>query len=250
MPGYILHLTEAKLIEDRIREGVGPELPPAWWNAFRLGCLLPDTRRRREKAGSHFWAPETLADLAIAPSLERFLDEYGGRLRGPGMLGYWVHLHLDFCYVREFWTEHFRFLGEHGEEEVLRERVKRVLSRMSGKTLPVDEFFSDRGYYGDYTRMNAFFSEKYYLQVPQYLAEDWTDFPIAEVDPSGLCEVLNELRALLAKEQIYAGEELVVFDRDELDSFVAGIADRALEMILPALKEESAGLMLKRQIII
>lgn len=75
MPGYILHLTEAKLILDELRKrGFSPD--PAWVNAFMLGNLLPDTKKQKAKVTSHFWNPEHLQNLAIAPDLDRFFEKY------------------------------------------------------------------------------------------------------------------------------------------------------------------------------
>ena len=72
MPGYIMHMAEANLILKEIGSGKNDD----WKRRFIAGNLLPDTKKKERKVTSHFWNPDTLEDMAIAPDLSRFLDKY------------------------------------------------------------------------------------------------------------------------------------------------------------------------------
>ena len=95
MPGFIIHLTEAAMIMEHMKKQPDSD----WKQEFLLGNLLPDTRLGKDKAISHFWAPEGWENIARAPKLSRFLEKYGDRLNEPVILGYYAHLYLDERYV-------------------------------------------------------------------------------------------------------------------------------------------------------
>ena len=46
-----------------------------WKRRFIAGNLLPDTKKKERKVTSHFWNPDTLEDMAIAPDLSRFFRQ-------------------------------------------------------------------------------------------------------------------------------------------------------------------------------
>ena len=136
-----MHLAEAELLFPLLERRRGT-LSEEWKNWFRLGSLLPDTKRRPEKGSSHFWNPADGGKLALAPDLDLFLRQYGTVLDGPLMLGYYTHLHLDERFIHVFWKEQFSFLDEAGEAEVLRDRIRTVRIRRTGLEIPEERFFS------------------------------------------------------------------------------------------------------------
>ena len=228
MPGYILHLTEANRIVRKLNQkGIYP--PDAWINAFCLGCLLPDTRKKKEKITSHFWDPSTLDREPIPPDLNRFLSLYRKQLTGPLMLGYWVHLHLDERYVQDFWGKVFEFRDAKGNAVDRRDQIDSVWLKKKQKSITLQEMFSSAYYYGDYTRMNASLVKRFGLKPPVY---EPVDCPVKEVDPADLQQVLEELEWILARQEEAAREELQVFELEELVQFVEETADQVLPMIL------------------
>ena len=222
MPGYVMHLAEAELLLSQLEEHMGP-LPGEWKTRFRLGSLLPDTRRRREKASSHFWNPGDSRKLAIAPDLSLFLSRYRDVLKGPVMAGYYAHLHLDERFVNHFWKEQFAFLDEAGREREERAEITTVRIRRSGLEIPEKDFFSPEYYYGDYSRMNDYFLKRYHLVCPP--RRDLPDCPIREVDAGDLSVVLEELKNLFAGAySMGSPDELKVFDLNQLEAFIAASA--------------------------
>lgn len=229
MPGYILHLTEAKLIIKELKEE-GYVFSEEWVNAFLLGNLLPDTKRKREKITSHFWDPDDLDQQAIAPNMELFYQKYRSDLKGPLMLGYLSHLYLDACFVNSFWPSMWEFMDEDHKIQTLQEKIRLVHLKTTGKIIPVKDFFSSAYYYGDYSRMNAYLLHKYNLTTPSYDAN--LTCPITEVDISDLKEVLSELQYLCDTVKPGAEKALTVFHLPSLENFISETAQQMASQLI------------------
>lgn len=222
MPGYILHLTEATMILKELQKR-SVVLDPDSVNRFFLGSLLPDTKIKREKAGSHFWNPDRMEHLAIAPDLNRFVDAYGSACHGPEMIGYAAHLHLDHCFVEEYWRSVFSFLDEENKEAVLAKDITTVFLKEHGKSIEVSRLFSGEYYYGDYSKMNAYLMERFPITIPVF--RELESFPITEVDPKDLIRVLSELKYLSETVQHGMEQQLSVFHLDTLLEFIKKTAE-------------------------
>lgn len=229
MPGYILHLTEAKTIIKELK-AEGFTCSDEWINAFYLGNLLPDTKRKKEKITSHFWNPDSLDQQAIAPDLDLFFKKYRDDLHTPLMLGYLSHLHLDACFVNSFWPSMWLFLDENKKPENLQEHIRYAWLKVSNKEIPVKDFFSSAYYYGDYSRMNAYLLNKYRLTVPFYNSD--LNCPVEEVHIDDLKTVLEELQYLCDTVQPGAEKNLTVFDLPTLEAFIANTAEEMADMLL------------------
>lgn len=222
-----MHLAEGRLLEQPLlRHGFLKGERDL--SLFQDGLLLPDTKRKKEKVTSHFWNPADLELLAIAPDLELFYDAYKDRRTEPALLGYWAHLHLDRRFVKTFWPENFLFLDEEGKEQVLGDRIRKVYLLKKQVTVPVQEFYSKDWYYGDYSKMNARFIEKYGLQVPKIIPGCADG--IAQVEEKDLEEVERELERLC--EMSGNGQEaLRVFDPEDLDELLKKTAAEFLRLL-------------------
>ena len=49
MPGYIIHLTEAKMIGEILQKQKGMDYSQEWEKAFFYGALLPDAVKKKRK---------------------------------------------------------------------------------------------------------------------------------------------------------------------------------------------------------
>ena len=220
MPGYVIHLAEAELILEMIRSR--HPIDDDFEQAFLTGTLLPDTRLKGEKRFSHFWDPDQLERLALGPDLARFTDKYGKRLNEPVMLGYLAHLHLDARYVREYWPTVISFYGCQGEPEYRKAHIAEVEVKRLHRRVPVSQFFSLDYYYGDYTKLNGYFVQKYHLRVPE-----WTHVvmqPPDEVNLQDMQMICREIAHL--KQACHAGDEtrIQVFDLASLEAFMEASA--------------------------
>ena len=221
MPGYVIHLAEARRVIDALEAHT--VLSEEWKQSFLTGNLLPDTRLYEDKVISHFWDPEGGALLERAPVLDRFLGKYGHKLPDPLLLGYLMHLHLDAAYVAHYWPGVIAFYDEEGRPQKLRERIRYVYIKRMDTMVPLEDFFSVAYYYGDYTRMNDYFIGKYDLKLP-----DWRrirHFDMEEVRLEDMQMICDNLNQLLREYHEGAPEPLQVFDLEDLEAFVLRTAD-------------------------
>ena len=73
MPGYIIHLAEAKLITDSLEKMMPSiELTSTWREEFYYGSLLPDAAQKGQKSNSHFWNKKDVQYVTMVPDLESF----------------------------------------------------------------------------------------------------------------------------------------------------------------------------------
>lgn len=214
MPGFIIHLTEAAMILEHMKE----KPDSAWKQEFLLGNLLPDTRLGEDKAISHFWSSEGAENIARAPKLSRFLEKYGHRLNEPVILGYYAHLYLDERYVDEYWPTILTFEDAKGRAEPRKAFIHQVELKESGRFIPFEKFFSSEYYYGDYTRSNHWLVDKYHIQPPEYRYLE--NVNMDEVDASELERVLKELECICHKGKPGDEKEMKVFNLTGLEDFV------------------------------
>lgn len=236
MPGYVMHLAEAGQILEKVRERT--EVSREWEQQFLTGTLLPDTRLRDEKRFSHFWNPGQLELLALAPDLSIFLNKYRQRLGEPVILGYLAHLHLDARYVSDYWPTVIAFYGAQGEPEVRKDKITDVEMNHLHKKVPVNNFFSPEYYYGEYTKLNGYFIDKYHLAVPEW---EWIEgFCMDEVRLEDMERVCRELSCLLRL--YHAGDEkdIQIFDLDCLETFMTGVADEFVRLYGEVLEASAA----------
>ena len=227
MPGYTMHLAEATMLLPRLKKRYKTD--EKWVNRFLLGTLLPDTKIRGDKKESHFWAPEDLDKIARAPKIELFLDKYGKRLPKPCLLGYYAHLYLDSKYVTDFWPDMLAFFDANGREAEKTEEIAMVHVARSGENVSVKDFYSVEYYYGDYNRMNGYFSDRYPIQIPVF--EDEFDPGIDEVNIQHMHRVLSEMDMLVKSLDQPVPGPVRVFDVEEFDRFIARNAEEFLNSL-------------------
>ena len=87
MPGYILHLTAAKMFWNLAKNR---KLYNE--NDFYVGNLLPDATS--DKKVSHFRNPEYYGNMIEYPDLDMFLEKYRNALDDSTAFGYYFHLYI------------------------------------------------------------------------------------------------------------------------------------------------------------
>lgn len=225
MPGFIIHLAEATTLLNYMKK----QPDARWRQEFLLGNLLPDTRLGTEKLISHFWSPEHMGNIARAPKLERFLEKYGHRLNEPVILGYYAHLYLDEHYVDKYWPEILCFEDGSGRPEPRKAYIHQVELFEKGIKIPFDKFFTTEYYYGDYTRSNHWFVERYQIQPPEFCL---LDSRMDEVNPANLKRVLEELEDICRKGKMGDEKAMMVFELESLDGFIQRTAKSFYEQMV------------------
>lgn len=213
MPGYILHLTAAKMFL-RYSDQVICE------NEFLFGNLLPDTVR--EKAKSHFRSPKRFGKRIEYPELIPFVEKYRILLKNDSVLGYLFHLYVDRRFFKEYLPQVVTFLNVDGDEEDELTEVAFAYVKRTKEKLPIAQFFSEEFYYGDFTKMNTYLINRY--QIPMSLEMSVENPGIEEVCYGDVKDVFQELESYLAVPED-AIKELRVFELEELLMFLETIAE-------------------------
>lgn len=215
MPGYILHLTAAKMFWDRVKDkNIYNE------NDFYVGNLLPDTRS--DKKVSHFRNPEYYGNMIEYPDLDMFLAKYKKSLLDSVTFGYYFHLYVDHRYFKEYFPTHFVCLDDHLCLETRMSKVSNIRVVKTGEIISRDRFFSEEYYYGDFTKMNNYLIDQFQLRFDFGVPND--ERIIEEVTYDEIMIVLNQLHEF-SKSPIEAVHELKVFNLEDLLEFLKTIVE-------------------------
>lgn len=215
MPGYVLHLAAASLAANVM--GLTPEER----KRFYVGSLIPDAVK--DKTYSHFRNPNHAANKIEYPDLSLFLDRYGSLLKTPAGLGYAFHLYTDRRFFKEFLPSVVELLNQDLKPEMRKELVCYAKVRKSGELLPVNEFFSRKWYYGDFTKMNTWLVRLFDLPVEG----EWSSCEnpgFAEVDFEKIHDIIRELQGYMGMPE-EAALEVKVFEREALLAFLRETAE-------------------------
>ena len=217
MPGYILHLTAAQMF---LKTQKGQELLKTQQdkNDFLIGNLLPDTTKI--KAKSHFRDPKYHDHMVEYPETDWFIKKYKDLLSNSSVIGYLFHLYIDRRFFKDYMPRIVEFRNEQDEREERREQVKDVLLKRTRQRLSKQDFFSEKYYYGDYTKMNTYLVDCY--QIPTTLDPNIQNPGITEVDYEDVKQVLKELKKYL-KVSKDAVKDVKVFDVKDLLFFLKNV---------------------------
>lgn len=218
MPGYILHLTAAKMLLELLPEASYLCRDPKERNDFYAGCLLPDTVK--DKADSHFRNPKYKEQMIEYPDLSMFCEKYGSLLKDSSCFGYYFHLYVDYRFYHDYLPSILEFLDEDGNQVTKRDQVLYIYMKQQKRKMPRKEFYTDEFYYGDYTRMNTYLVERY--DLPISLDLEILNPGIEEVDYKDLKNVMEELKGYLEVPSSMV-EELQVFNMEDVLSFLEKI---------------------------
>lgn len=222
MPGYILHLTAAKMYLDALPDTDPLRRCADLQNDFYIGNLLPDAVA--DKTESHFRDPRYLDRMVVWPRPEEFRRRYQDHMRDPVFRGYYFHLYIDKVFFSKYLPAVVEFLDKDGCETELRKEVQAVRLKKSGQMITLDQYLSEEYYYGDYTRMSSWLYEKYHL--PEELTVPGGPC-IEEMRDSDIRKVFTQLKEYRRVSQD-AVTDLKVFDEDRLMRFLEIAAGKKL----------------------
>ena len=217
MPGYILHLTAAQMFL-KTQKGQTLLKTKQDKNDFLIGNLLPDTTKI--KARSHFRDPQYHDHMVEYPETDWFIKKYKDLLSNSSVIGYLFHLYIDRRFFKDYMPRIVEFRNEQDEREERREQVKDVLLKRTRQRLSKQDFFSEKYYYGDYTKMNTYLVDCY--QIPTALDPNIQNPGITEVDYEDVKQVLKELKKYL-KVSKDAVKDVKVFDVKDLLFFLKNV---------------------------
>lgn len=217
MPGYILHLTAAKIVTETCAKLKGFE------EAFWLGSLMPDTVK--EKSGSHFRNPMYHGNMIEYPDLPLFLKKYAHLMEDISCQGYCFHLFTDYKYFHEYLPSIMELQNADEEPVQKRNDVVWVYHRRTGQKILRDDFFSDQYLYGDYTKLNRYLVERY--QLPLRLSMRVDNPGIEEVRYQDVSKVFDQLEEFMDLSE----SQVVGLNVLELDNVITFLEHTAEEFI-------------------
>lgn len=221
MPGYILHLTAAKMFLNRLKRERILEINKQDENDFLIGNLLPDTTKIKEK--SHFRDPRYHDHMVEYPETSWFVEKYNNILQNPSVMGYLFHLYIDRKFFKDYMPRIVEFRNEQDQVEVKRDKVKYVILKRNEEKISKEDFFSEKYYYGDYTNMNTYLVHRY--QIPIDLNPEIDNPGVEEVSYEDVKKVLKELEGYL-KVPEEAVKNVKVFDVEDLLLFLENSVER------------------------
>lgn len=224
MPGYILHLTSARLLLNRLAADSPYRKDPEAGNLFYIGNLLPDAAV--PKKVSHFYDPAFLDRMVVWPRPEEFRKKYCDRMEDPLVRGYYYHLYIDKKFLKEYLPEIVEYYDREGNPADRKSRVDYVRIKRTKEKIALGRYLSEEYYYGDYTKMNTWLWKRY--ELPENLSSGFipecTD--IQEAQGADLKGVLRELEEY-KKVPEDAVNDVRVFDVKKLLLFLEDAAAEA-----------------------
>ena len=215
MPGYILHLTAAKMFWNQAKNR---KLYNE--NDFYVGNLLPDATS--DKRISHFRNPEYYENMIEYPDLDMFLSKYRDCLHDSAAHGYYFHLYVDRCYFKEYFPAHFISLDANSNVSTKLSEVTQFRVISTGEVIPRERFFSEEYYYGDFTKMNNYLIERFGLRFDFDVPKG--ERVIQEINYEDIDFVLKNLSEF-TKTPLEAVNDLRVFDLEDLLAFLKRIVE-------------------------
>lgn len=234
MPGYIIHLTEAQIMINLLKNQ--KDLPviidEKWETLFLCGNLIPDAVPRSRKKISHFLDEETRGQVLEVPSIGKFLDKYKIDMKAPLLYGYFTHLCLDRVFYKDYMGKFVKFYNSKNEEEKIAGEIVHVEVLKTEEKISIDKFFSEEYLYGDYTKLNRYFLNRYQIHIPWNIILE-ENLIIEEAKPYDLGKVFEELQSFLQVTIFEKDKDkLAVFSRDDMNRFLTRIAEEMVDNLI------------------
>lgn len=151
------------------------------------------------------------------PETSWFIKKYKHLLSNSSVVGYLFHLYIDRRFFKYYMPRIVEFRNAQDEREERRDMVKDVLLKRTGQRLSKQDFFSEKYYYGDYTKMNMYLVNRY--QIPTTLDPNISNPGIKEVDYEDVKQVLKELKTYMKVPEDTV-KNVRVFDVEDLLFFL------------------------------
>ena len=254
MPSYVIHyICGNKLIESY-------KVSPKEKSMFLVGNLIPDSSKllgnietasltgdfrkkhrkeiQQEKLLTHFRNQNDLDNVITLPYSERFKEKYN--ITDLVSLGYYYHLCTDKYFFSDIWQKSFTFLNDKYQETKSKKEARYVKIKKNNKIIIVDDFYSSKHLYHDYTIMNKLLLDYFNIQfnseeLIKYLDEIYNY--IEEVDINNLESVIKDTLFYISESDKIDEEELEVFDKETIINFINELNKKFVEENQPILKK-------------
>lgn len=231
MPGYIIHLVEAKIIIRKLRENdFLKKYSDEWQKRFFWGCLAPDAEEKDKKGRTHFWAQSENGDVKL-PDLRAFVEKYADKLRRrneyPEIFGYYAHLYLDRIFWDEYIKNNVQLTDKAGFVTHSYSVAKYLKPHKYKKELTLDLFMEHL--YEDYTTLNDYFAGKYSIHIPDEKQLTGELNKPEELLNCSLESLLKKLDQFLQKDMELSERDLKIIDLNSLELFLESTAESIIK---------------------
>ena len=187
-----------------------------------------------EKTATHFRIAEDANKNVQLCDLKRFLEKYGDKLDNPTVLGYFFHLYTDNRFFKELFDEHFTFFDELGNETEIWNKNNNVKITKSGIVVPNDEFWSEKYYYGDFTKMNSLILKHYNItfnngDILRKALELYKNPGIEETEFKNIDSIIIEGEQYIKQSESMKDSILNVFNQDRVIDFFDEVGEKFQE---------------------
>lgn len=179
-----------------------------------IGTIAPDISKLigENKVRSHFLD----SDKTDIPNLEKFLDKYKANLDNDFVLGYYLHLYVDYLWFNYFMPEVYH---------------KNLITKMDGTIVKCNGKMISQYIYNDYTNLNIKLIDEYNLDLEIFYEEIPKFDNIIEEIPYDKIKLIVDKAGLIIKNS--KEHKSFVFDMQNINQFIK----TSLELIEANLKE-------------
>lgn len=203
MACYSMHLTFAKIVNQRLKMDE---------KDFLIGSLAADVCKKEfyTKRITHF------GNEHIKVQLDKFLEKYKEKLDVPFVMGYFVHIYLDYVFFERFLENYFEIL----EGNYYSDMTSVFRERKTGDIITARELYGER-FYNTYTNINRKLVEKYNLPANfEITDEDIQRYNIIdEYDINNLLNINNEIERFINSDE-YIADNDDIYTIEEFEEFM------------------------------
>ncbi len=239
MPSYIGHTACAKELISRLK------LTNEDKTKFIIGNMIPDIKQvdidysldefinkkniQKSKRITHFRRKTN--KILEFPNCDVFLEKYEKEIKKHiETLAYFFHLCTDYYYFRIFLPKQITFLDSNFNPVTERDNFYYVKIKKSERIIKARSFFSKiskKSLYKEYSRSDSYLVKKHKINLDvdklrKYIDKNGFNCYVEEMDLSKINDIFSRL------EKIYErlnNDEMLVFEKKELDIFVKDVVD-------------------------
>ena len=179
-----------------------------------IGTIAPDISKLigENKVKSHFLD----SDKTDIPNLEKFLDKYKSNLDNDFVLGYYLHLYVDYLWFNYFMPEVYG---------------KNLIKKLDGTIVKCNGRMVSQYIYNDYTNLNIKLIDEYNLDL-EIFYEELPEFKnIIEEIPYDKIKLIIDKAGLIIKNT--KEHKSFIFNMEHIKQFIK----MSIELIESNLKE-------------
>ena len=195
MASSLIHMAVAKELNKQLRRD---------YTKLMLGTIAPDISKEvgESKMYTHFLG----IGSGNVPSLTKFLSIYQKYLYDDFVLGYYIHLYVDYLWFKYFIPEIY-------------DSNKCLITKMDGTKVNCTGNMATKYIYNDYTNLNQRITADYRLDL-EFLYSQLPRIPniIMEAHVDKLDIIVKKCREIVENSKL---SKDMTFDMDNIDNFIS-----------------------------